>query len=83
MHICGIMTDPMAAASDVAVPDISEKNCDIRIFTCASPPRMWPTSDEQDDEKDQDDPAGIEAFRTTSAHGFGTVMTDLSRYGVF
>ena len=44
---------------------------------------MWPTSDEQDDEKDQDDPAGIEAFRTTSAHGFGTVMADLSRYGVF
>jgi hypothetical protein len=42
----GIMIEPSAATSATADPEISAKNNDAPIDTCASPPRTQPNSDE-------------------------------------
>src|SRR5262252_8338785 len=42
----GIRIDPSAAMSATAEPEISAKNIDAPIDTCASPPRIQPKSDE-------------------------------------
>ena len=38
------MIGPVAATSATAEPEISAKNIDWTMFTCARPPRMKPTS---------------------------------------
>src|SRR5690242_13816939 len=40
----GIRIDPSAATSATADPEISAKNSDAPIDTCASPPRIQPNS---------------------------------------
>ena len=42
--MAGMMTGPVAATSATAEPEISAKNMDCTMFTCARPPRMNPTS---------------------------------------
>ena len=42
--IPGIRIDPSAATSATAEPEISAKNSDEPIDTCASPPRIQPNS---------------------------------------
>src|SRR5690348_597747 len=42
----GIRIDPSAATSATAEPEISAKNSDAPIDTCASPPRIQPNTDE-------------------------------------
>src|SRR5437762_12559724 len=42
----GIRIDPSAAMSATAEPEISAKNIDAPIETCASPPRAQPKSDD-------------------------------------
>ena len=44
--MAGIRIDPRAAMSATAEPEISAKNIDAPIDTCASPPRIQPKSDE-------------------------------------
>ena len=41
--MAGMMTGPVAATSATAEPEISAKNMDCTMFTCARPPRMKPT----------------------------------------
>ena len=42
----GIMIEPSAATSATAEPEISAKNSDAPIDTCASPPRIQPKMDD-------------------------------------
>ena len=44
--IPGIRIEPSAATSATAEPEISAKNSDAPIDTCASPPRTQPNTDE-------------------------------------
>ena len=44
--IPGIRIDPRAATSATAEPEISAKNSDAPIDTCASPPRIQPNIDD-------------------------------------
>src|SRR3954469_4323168 len=43
----GIRIEPSAATSATAEPEISAKNSDAPIDTCASPPRIHPNSDDE------------------------------------
>src|SRR5690242_11356334 len=44
--IPGIRIEPSAATSATAEPEISAKNSEAPIDTCASPPRIQPNSDD-------------------------------------
>src|SRR5438874_5397234 len=47
LFIAGMRIDPSAAASATADPEISAKNIEVTMVTCASAPRMKPRSAEE------------------------------------
>src|SRR5205823_12482397 len=47
LFIAGMRVEPSAAASATADPEISAKNIEVTMVTCASAPRMKPSSAEE------------------------------------